>query len=133
MFEENIRRSAATAKLEGFKGLFVLQPVIGVGGKSLSPKERLWAATDIGKAKIIRRKGFYKHARPLMAKLAGDYAEDKSLCFADMSRVLKDVKERAYVDEGHLNSKGNRIVAQALIARMIDCGFLPPGTGSSGS
>ena len=133
VFEENIRRSAATVELEVFKGLFVLQPVIGVGGKPLSPKERLWADSDIGKAKIIRRKEFYKHTRPLMAKLDRDYANDKSLCFTDMSRVLKDVKERAYVDEGHLDSNGNRIVAQAVITQLVDCGFLPLGIGSTGS
>ncbi|NQV83818.1 MAG: hypothetical protein HQ494_08370 [Rhodospirillales bacterium] len=125
VYEENIHRSIMQSKLEGFKALFVLQPVIGVDGKAYSPEERLWVDTKIGKAKIIRRSSFYEKARPLLSSIARENADDKSLCFADMSGVLQDVKKRVYVDEGHLNSYGNRLVAEKIIDQFRECSFLP--------
>ena len=40
------------------------------------------------------------------------------------SGAVKDRKERLYVNEGHFNSQGNQIVAQANIAQLAKCGFL---------
>jgi hypothetical protein len=125
VYEENIRRSISLAGLEGFRGLFALQPVIGVDGKIYSPEERLWSDSKIGKAKIIRRQKFYERARPLLASMARQYNDDKSLCFSDMSGVLKGVEKRLYVDEGHFNSQGNRLVAEKIIVQFRECGFLP--------
>ena len=125
VFEENTRRSAALAELHGFNVLFALQPVIGVDSKSYAPgREQNWANSDIGKAKIMRRQWFYGVARPMLSALADEYAEQKNICFADMSGVLSDIKETLYVDEGHLNSRGNRIVAAAMIKQLAECGFL---------
>jgi hypothetical protein len=124
VYEENVRRSAALAGLNGFNGLFVLQPVIGVDDKTYSPKELVWIESALGKAKAIRRLRFYEQARPLLASLAKEYRDDQNLCFRDISRVFKDIKERVYVDEGHANSAGHRVVAAALIDRLVSCGFL---------
>lgn len=124
VYEENIRRSAATAKLRGFKELFVLQPVIGVDGKTYSPKEQVWTESELGKAKAHRRLQFYEQARPLLKSLSMEFADEKALCFGDLSTVFKDVKERVYVDEGHANSVGQRIIATALIDKLVACGFL---------
>lgn len=40
------------------------------------------------------------------------------------SVAVKDRKERLYVDEGHFNSKGNKIMAEAIIAQLAECGLL---------
>ena len=40
------------------------------------------------------------------------------------SGAVKDRKEGLYVDEGHFNSQGNQIVAQANIAQLAKCGFI---------
>lgn len=124
VFEENIHRSAILAGLRGFKVLFALQPVIGVDSKSYAPgNEQNWANSEIGKAKILRRKRFYDIARPSLKALAEEYGDRKNVCFADMSSALSDVKETVYVDEGHLNSLGNRVVASAMIKQLAKCDF----------
>jgi hypothetical protein len=40
------------------------------------------------------------------------------------SGAVKDRKERLYVGEGHFNSKGNQIAAQAIITQLAKCGFI---------
>ena len=109
---------------KGIKGVFLLQPIIGVDGKSYSYHERLWAESEIGQAKIIRRQRFYQLARPLFDSLAKEFADEKAVCFSDISGAVKDRKERLYVDEGHFNSKGNQIMAQAIIAQLAECGLI---------
>lgn len=124
VFEENIRRSAALAKLNGFKGLFVLQPLIGIDDKPYAPGERRWIDTDVAEGKIFRRRKFYELARPFFVSLATENRDEKALCFADLSGALRDVEDRVYVDEGHLNSKGNKIMAQAIVAQLAKCGLI---------
>jgi hypothetical protein len=127
VYEENIRRSAALSGIHGFKVLFALQPIIGVDGKSYAPgREQNWVNSDIEKAKILRRKLFYNSARLGLAALFDEYADQKNICISDMSRVFKGNKEPLYVDEGHLNSRGNKIVAAAIVNKLADCGFLSP-------
>ena len=40
------------------------------------------------------------------------------------SGAVKDRKERLYVNEGHFNSQGNQIAAQAIITQLAKCGFI---------
>jgi len=125
VFEENIHRSATFAELSEFKVLFALQPIIGVDSKTYAPgHEQNWVDSNIGKAKILRRKFFYDIARPSLEALDKKYSDRNHVCIADLSGTLKDVKETVYVDEGHLNSLGNRIVATAMIRQLAKCGFL---------
>jgi hypothetical protein len=125
VYEENIHRSAILAVLKKFNVLFALQPVIGVDGKTYAPgHEQNWVNSDIGKSKMMRRKRFYDVARPSLEVLTEEYTDRKNVCLADMSAVLSDVKEAVYVDEGHLNSLGNRVVASAMIKQLTKCGFL---------
>ncbi len=125
VFEENLHRSAALAGLNGFKVLFALQPIIGVDGKTYAPGlEQNWVNSDTGKAEILRRQRFYHIARPRLKALAEEYADRDNICIADMSGVLSDIKEAIYVDQGHLNSFGNRRVASMMIKQLTKCGFL---------
>ena len=112
------------AKLHGFKGLFVLQPIIGIDNKTYTPRERRWIDMDVAEGKIFRRRKFYELARPFFVSLSAAHPNQKTLCFADLSGALIDVKDRTYVDEGHLNSLGNKIVAQAVFDQLAACGFL---------
>lgn len=124
VFEENLRHSISLLTRKGIKGAFLLQPIIGVDGKTYSHHERLWADSEIGQAKIIRRRRFYQLARPLFDSLAKEFADEKAVCFSDISGAVKDREERLYVDEGHFNSKGYRIIAQSIIGQLAKCGFL---------
>jgi lysophospholipase L1-like esterase len=112
------------AKLHGFKGLFVLQPIIGIDNKTYTPRERRWIDMDVAEGKIFRRRKFYELARPFFVSLSAAHPNQKTLCFADLSGVLSDVEDRVYVDEGHLNSKGNQIMAQTIIDQLAKCGFM---------
>jgi hypothetical protein len=126
VYEENIRRSVSLAQLHGFNVLVALQPLIGVDGKTYAPgREQNYANTDIGKAKIMRRQRFYKEAGQMLATLNNEYAGRKNICFANMSKIFKNVMETLYVDMGHFNSRGNGKSAQAIIKRLTECGFLP--------
>ena len=125
VFDENIRRSIALTGINGFKAAFFLQPIIGVDGKTYAEgSERNWANSELGKAEITRRRDFYASARDLFSTLSAEFADQKSVCFADLSQAIKDYPEQLYADEGHFNSKGNRIVARAILDRLVDCGFL---------
>lgn len=124
VFEENIRRLATLANLRGFNGMFVLQPIIGIDDKPYAPGERRWIDTDLAEGKIFRRSKFYELARPFYVSLSETHRDDKTLCYADLSGVFKNIEDRVYVDEGHLNSDGNRIVARAVVDQLAACGFL---------
>ena len=122
VYEENIRRSVSLAQLHGFNVLVALQPLIGVDGKTYAPgREQNYANTDIGKAKIMRRQRFYKEAGQMLATLDNEYAGRKNICFANMSKIFKNVRETLYVDMGHFNSRGNGKSAQAIIKRLTEC------------
>ena len=123
-FEESIRRLATLANLRGFNGMFVLQPIIGIDGKPYAPGERRWIDMDLAEGKIFRRSKFYELVRPFYVSLSETHRDDKTLCYADLSGVFKNIEDRVYVDEGHLNSDGNRIVARAVVDQLAACGFL---------
>ena len=60
----------------------------------------------------------------MLAALAGEYADRKNTCFADLSGIFKTVKETLYMDLNHLNSRGSEVNASAVIKQLADCGFL---------
>ena len=43
----------------------------------------------------------------------------------DLSRVFAETSEAVYADSGHLNRRGNDIVADAIDASLARCEMLP--------
>jgi hypothetical protein len=89
---------------EGFKTIIVVQPLIGIGHKILSPYEATYlnnSKSDI--IEIIH--GFTEELESLETTCSGT---------ADFTGVLDGISEPIFYDQGHMNDRGNEIIAGNL-------------------
>jgi hypothetical protein len=52
------------------------------------------------------------------------FKDQSGICFYDLSAAMKDFKDRAYTDSGHLNALGNEVMAKRILGQVINCGLL---------
>jgi len=70
-----------------------------------------------------RPRALYKSAREQIRSM-GDKLNSPDVYFGDLSSVLSPIKETAYVDTVHLNSRGNKIVARGIVDQLVSHGLL---------
>jgi lysophospholipase L1-like esterase len=91
----------------GFDTIITLQPILGVGNKTLtkfelSMKEKFSIPQEISSYPLMRQ---------ALSELNG-----KCTKTADLSHALDNVSKTIYVDDGHIGDSGNYIIAQRLFA-----------------
>lgn len=118
-WHRNVRAMKAVADAFGIRYLDFLQPALGVGSYRPSREE-----LDAARRSPIRKDydRFYPEAR-LIAKRE-DYIEDLTEVFAGRRGI--------YLDDCHVGSEGNLLVALAILDELGKRGWIPalPGAGS---
>jgi hypothetical protein len=95
---------------------------MGVDGKPLTAEEmRHHGTITDGEG----RRRFYGEARALFERMTRDQERRGHVCVGDLSRVFAETSEAVYADSGHLNRRGNDIVADAIDASLARCEMLP--------
>jgi len=109
----NYRIALSLGRGYGFDCLFLWQPLIVVSDKHLTEPEMLiWqdAMTDSSGTRQIRNTWL------LASELS---AEGVIPGFSDVSGALDDCSLQCFMDEGHLNGTGNRIIAESIFVRIL--------------
>jgi hypothetical protein len=107
-YEANLKLVQIMAKAYGFKTYFFWQPALAYGDKPLTPFEQ--------QLKEARSQEFGGEVhRGLKAVYV--QAESRSTAsgkFVFLGRAFDEVKELVYVDEFHLDPRGNEMIARAI-------------------
>ncbi|HEY6339376.1 MAG TPA: hypothetical protein VIW68_12860 [Candidatus Sulfotelmatobacter sp.] len=114
-YEANLKLVQILAKAYGFHTYFFWQPVLAYGDKPLVPFERKLAeAAGPEQGGRVHRglKAVYRQAESRAAV---------TRAFVFLGRAFDQVGEPIYVDEFHLDSRGNELIAQ-LIAQRVRLG-----------
>jgi lysophospholipase L1-like esterase len=124
MYAANLARMTESARRNGFKLALFLQPLIGVDGRTPTPQEASYLAHEYVSPSVPLRTMFYAGAEHLYADLSRRHRGD-GVCAASLTRTFGGVEEPVYVDSGHLNAAGNRLVAKEMARRLSACGMWP--------
>jgi len=107
-YEANLKLVQLLASEYGFKTYFFWQPVLAYGSKPLVPFEQ-----KLKEARSQELGGrVYRGLRAVY-----EQAERQSVAshkFVFLGKVFDEVKDPIYVDEFHLDPRGNRIIAHAI-------------------
>lgn len=122
VYARNVRSLIGAMVQNGVKVAVFLQPIMGVDNKPLTPEERTHERT-INDGEGRRR--FYGEARTLFARMKNDDERRGRLCVDDLSQIFAATAETVYTDSGHLNQRGNDVVAASIAASLARCGLLP--------
>jgi|GEM_PF-4941810 len=126
VYQHNIERFLMLSKQYGFELGVFLQPVMGVDSMTYRTKrEQGLIDSELGQQTIAQLNKFYADSRIMYGGLAKDEKFSR-VCLKDISNVFAKVQEPVYVDTGHLNATGNRIVAQKMFDTLASCNLLPP-------
>ena len=122
-YEKNLNDSINFSISRNIKVANFLQPIVGLEKKRYYElaQERI----DENPIKLQLSKNFYKIARKMFKKLKHTHKDQPNACIADISDSMKNEEERLYADTGgHLNRKGNAIIAKTIRDHLIQCGIL---------
>jgi lysophospholipase L1-like esterase len=124
-FETMMRAMISLAKTRGFGLGLMLQPHGLNSPKPRSDYEQKYLdgviALPQGKADQNQARDFYQALKPRIERMRHEVAGDTSICIADVSDAFADVRDTVYVDTGHLNERGEAIVAARLVAELTKC------------
>lgn len=110
----------ALSKVHGFRIAVFLQPLLGMGDKPLTAAE----ADNLRQARPDRleiRRALFRDFGVEMEAMGAAHAGEPGVCLGDLRHAFAEVTERVYVDTGHLNAAGNRIMAGVIAARLRAC------------
>ena len=90
-----------------------LQPLLFWGNKKKTPNEKTWLKNSHSTADGSVFKGFYE-------ELTAHYTQcvDRTP-FVDLTNVFDMEKEELFIDSGHLNRRGNTLVAKSIASSLI--------------
>jgi len=120
LYETNTRDEIALARDRRIKVAYFLQPLLGVGDKQPEGYEAEWLrvnTVDAGKRRELRG-------------IQRDYDGSSDVCIEDLSLALDAEPSRVYSDSGHLNQKGNAIVAVSMVNALEACSMFEPSPDS---
>jgi lysophospholipase L1-like esterase len=112
LYERNLALMIAAGRIHGFKVAVFLQPLLGVDEKKMSENE-LKTYHAVPKQYWQIRSQFYENARQSFSRLAQEN-RGPAVRVVDLSRLFKGRAEELYVDIGHINARGNELVASAI-------------------
>lgn len=116
----NIKSTSNILKGRGIKSLFILQPYLGLSGKSFSGEEQKMLL------KIAKERPYLVK---LMHRLESEYikfAKDNDIVYYNTNKLFNSLSSQKTVwhDHIHLNDLGQRILAQSIYAFLIDRNLL---------
>lgn len=106
------------AKLNHFQVFFALQPLMGLDQKKLTQNENHHLERIRKNGELELRTAYYEQFKKRVATLP-EIVKDQ--CFGDLSKSLEDSELPVYVDSGHLNERGNQMVAKELARKIAAC------------
>ena len=112
-WERNVRCMDALTKEFDVRFLAILQPVLGVGVYEPTPREEEVIQTN---GYCQQYPGFYAEAAPVAERLSC------ATSFADLFRGESDL----FLDDCHLDDRGNAIVAAAVLLELTERDLLAP-------
>ena len=121
----NLDAILALALARGINVATFLQPIIGIDDKVYVGWEDEYVKSRAGALKVTQRRQYYDDVRRELAVLAERHADTPGVCISDISRVFAGIREALYVDSGHINARGNALVAHEITQRLESCGLLP--------
>jgi len=107
-YETNLRLVCMLASAYGFKTYFFWQPALAHGAKPLAPFEqelKQARSKELGGRVHRGLEAVYQEAETRSATSAS---------FVFLGHVFDEVKEPLYIDEFHLDPRGNQIIAHAI-------------------
>ncbi len=107
------------SELNKFRIALFLQPILGVAGEHLDAK-RVSTIKDFSV-----RGAFYNDARKMITELQREKGAQGKVCVEDLSQELRDFSD-VFADSGHLNPKGNEIIAGKIGRALKKWGLLLP-------
>ena len=129
-YKQNIRDGIKVATSNGIKVATFLQPLVGIDDKPKMGIESTWAKKN--PLDIKYRQLFYNSTREMLRELSQSYTETSQACVADLSGSFKNNTELLYSDgSGHLNRKGNALMAQSMLNALAKCGMFTRETKQS--
>ena len=111
-YQANLKLVQIMAKACGFKTYFFWQPVLAYGDKPLTPFEK--------QLKEARSQEFGGEVHRGL-KAVYEQAESRSTVsgeFVFLGRAFDEVNELVYVDEFHLDPRGNEMIARVIAQRV---------------
>ncbi len=119
LYETNIRDEIALAMARGINVAYFLQPLLGVSEKKPDGYENEWL--QFNKTDVAQRRDFYEDIRHRLKTIAAEYQSLSGVCIRDLSRATDNESSRVFSDSGHLNEKGNSIVAASMVNALVEC------------
>ncbi|WP_374630807.1 hypothetical protein [Ferrovibrio sp.] len=119
-YSTGVRLIAAESGARNIRLALALQPALGLGSKPLTPVERE-TLQSLPMADVRFRNAYQKAGREILESF---HRANPASCIIDASQPFDGVSERVWEDSRHLLGAGNRIVAELLVEKLIDCGWL---------
>lgn len=113
----------ALSKIHGFRIAVFLQPLLGEGEKPLTEAERD-ILQKMPAHRVETRHILFRAFGAQIKDMQDEHAGEKGVCLGDLRNTFADVSERMYVDGGHLNGAGSRVVANEIATRLNACHLL---------
>ncbi|MBF0531648.1 MAG: hypothetical protein HQL23_00960 [Candidatus Omnitrophica bacterium] len=116
----NILTAAALCRTWEVDFLHFTQPILLLAGKSQTKEEQSFIAGFNSEYCAMTRNFFSGYIRrdfPFAAEFARQVRQDH-----DLSGVFNQTAESVFIDPGHLNGRGNAIVAQAIADHLVKRG-----------
>jgi lysophospholipase L1-like esterase len=125
MYEQNLLRIIDTSMRNHIKLALFLQPLLTYkeaphSPPQINPKQQIKYFLTWRK----RNTQFYNKAELLFDSLAKRYKNNKRICIQSLTDSFLDTTETVYTYTGHLNSLGNKIMADKITAKLANCGLL---------
>jgi len=114
-FKNDLLQCAAICSEMDLKCIFILQPLIWAGNKPLTyvEKEKIFNFL-IKTPRAQNIMAIYKYLEQLYIDLDKRFKDNKKIKFIVLTSVFDEEKRRVYIDSGHLNDLGSRIVAKEI-------------------
>ena len=125
-YETNIRDTIAFAREKDIKIAYFLQPILGVTDKQPHGIELDWL--QLNPIAIKNRKLYYADVRNRLKYIEAQYQDPSEVCIRDLSKAIKGEKSRVFSDSGHLNEKGNLILAHSMVDSLLECSIIQKTT-----
>ncbi len=128
LYISKIVQFKAICRKFGIPFVFVFQPIMGVGHKSLTPEETALQSTWFGSQYYppsyeqyqSELQAFYGPVQKWLAQQNEEHSQRNRALVIDMTGLFDNVSDRVYADPRHYNDRGQRLLAEALTNLIVD-------------
>jgi hypothetical protein len=117
-------------RLDGIAFAWFLQPLVGLGNRPPTGSREL-LYYKIYLKRIERRRKFYALAEQAQRNTVLKYRDGPVICANSLVHVFDKIPVGIYEDFGHIEEKGNAIVAERIAQELETCGVLVRRSGAN--